>query len=249
MNCKRLLHDFSTSFDYEKLCQDFLSLSEEDGKKIAKELFATRFQDNCDETKSITNKALGGAAVATGAGVGGAAAVASGIGVTKVGLLGATLAFGSTPVGWIAGGAALAGLAGYGAYRFGKKMISKQEKNALRQKKSIDGYGHALERILNPYVFYYVGEFQEYIKTNKDAIRDILSSDVKLSDITEENIEEVKNFYNQEELPKADEEYIEVVCDPLFESIDDEEKGIPYEYLTYAFYLFDEAMGFFPNQE
>lgn len=121
MNYKRLLHDFSTSLDYEKLCQDFLSLSEEDGKKIAKELFVARFQDNFNETKSMTNKALGGAAVATGAGVGGVAAVASGVGVTKASLLGVTLAVGSTPVGWIAGGAALAGLAGYGAYRLGKK--------------------------------------------------------------------------------------------------------------------------------
>lgn len=128
-------------------------------------------------------------------------------------------------------------------------MILKQDKNASRQNKGIDGHGHAIERILNPYIFYYISEFQEYIKTDRDAIRGILSSGIKFDKITEEYIVEVKNFYNQEGLSESDEGYIECVCDPLFESIDDEDEGIPYEYLAYAFCLFDEAMDFLPNQE
>lgn len=249
MNIKKLLHDFSISLDYEKLYQDFLSLDEEGGRKIAKELFTTRFQNNFDETKSATTKALGGAAVATGASVGGVATVASGVGVTKASLLGVTLAVGSTPVGLLAGGIVAGGLAAYGAYRLGKKMISKQEKNLLRQNKSIDGYGHAEERRLNPYVFYYIGEFQEYIKANKGALKEILVSNVRFSDITDDNIEEVREFCDQESLAEEDKYYKELVCDPLFESIDDEDEGIPYEYLTYAFCLFDEAMDFLPSQE
>lgn len=188
MSIRKLRNQFAGGTDFKHLYQEFMALKPEKGTELADSLLEFLFV-KADYTKmSGTDMALGAGAVASGAGAGVATAVASGVGVTKLSALGVTVALGSTPIGWLLGATAAGAAVGYGAFKLGKKIFSDQGKEEARQEKRIKGEGMVKPRMLNPYVFYYLKDFQDHVKNEKD-LEKILSSEVKFYEATEDNVD------------------------------------------------------------
>ena len=188
MSIRKLRNQFAGGTDFKHLYQKFMALKPEEGTKLADHLLEFLFVKADYEKMSGTDMALGTGAVASGAGAGVATAVASGVGVTKFSALGATVALGSTPIGWALGATAVGAAVGYGAFRLGKYIFGEQGKQEAKQEKRIKGEGMATSRRLNPYVFYYLKHFQYHVRNEKD-LEKILSSKVKFYETTEDNVD------------------------------------------------------------
>lgn len=230
MNIKEIVYDFSTEKrDLDQLYQKFMALKPEEGQEIAYHLLEKRFTGQLNLDKSITNKLLGAGLVSSGAGAGVATAVASGVGVTKLSAFGATLALGSTPIGWALGAAAAGAVVGYVAFKKGKKLLGDQKDIENTQKITLDGGGHVEERILNPYVFYLLKNFQDHVRNKKD-LEKILESKVEFNkdieseaelDVLEEIMELESKIYDNKHLSERE----ECVFGPLNYLIEKMERG------------------------
>lgn len=257
MNIKEIVYDFSTEKrDLDQLYQKFMALKPEEGQEIAYHLLEKRFTGQLNLDKSITNKLLGAGLVTSGAGAGVATAVASGVGVTKLGAFGATLALGSTPIGWALGAAAAGAAVGYVAFKKGKKLLGYQKDIENTQKITLDGGGHVEERILNPYVFYLLKNFQDHVRNKKD-LEKILESKVEFN--LESKIYDNKHLsviYDNKHLSVSERE--ECVFGSLNYLIEKMERGgeektaekLREDYIIFAtlnLMLLNEALGFLDN--